>query len=152
MHFLRPSAPAMPTTESALPGRAEVVEVPSQHYVNGASLTGPWPDGTKTAIFAFGCFWGAEKDFWETPGVISTAVGYVGGLTPNPTYREVCTGRTGHAEAVLVAYDPAMVTYEQLLKRFWEHHDPTQGMRQGNDVGTQYRSAIYTLDDEQLAA
>jgi peptide-methionine (S)-S-oxide reductase len=142
----------MPTADEALPGRAESIEVPLRHYVNGQSLTGPWPDGTKTAIFAFGCFWGAEKDFWQTPGVISTAVGYAGGFTQNPTYREVCSGRTGHAEAVLVAYDPAKVSYEQLLKVFWENHDPTQEMRQGNDVGTQYRSAIYALDDEQLAA
>ncbi len=126
--------------------------VPARHHVNGASLTGPWPDGTRTAIFALGCFWGAEKDFWQTPGVISTAVGYAGGFTPNPTYEEVCSGRTGHAESVLVAYDPARVTYEQLLKVFWEHHDPTQGMRQGNDSGTQYRSAIYTADAEQQRA
>jgi peptide-methionine (S)-S-oxide reductase len=142
----------MPTANEALPGRAEAMEVPLRHYVNGQSLTGPWPDGTKTAIFAFGCFWGAEKDFWQTPGVISTAVGYAGGYTQNPTYREVCSGRTGHAEAVLVAYDPTKVSYEQLLKVFWESHDPTQGMRQGNDHGTQYRSAIYALDEEQLAA
>jgi peptide-methionine (S)-S-oxide reductase len=128
------------------------MDVPARHFVNGASLTGPWPDGTKTAIFALGCFWGAEKDFWETPGVVSTAVGYVGGFTPNPTYNEVCSGRTGHSEAVLVAYDPAKVSYEELLKVFWENHDPTQGMRQGNDVGTQYRSAIFTFDDEQRAA
>jgi len=152
MQFLRPSAPRMPTAADALPGRSETMAVPAHHFVNGESLTGPWPDGTKTAIFALGCFWGAEKDFWQTPGVVSTAVGYVGGFTPNPSYREVCTGGTGHAEAVLVAYDPAKVSYEQLLKVFWEHHDPTQGMRQGNDVGTQYRSAIYAVDDEQLAA
>ena len=152
MQFLRPSAPRMPTADDALPGRSEAMAVPPRHFVNGASLTGPWPDGTKTAIFALGCFWGAEKDFWQTPGVVSTAVGYVGGFTPNPTYREVCTGKTGHAEGVLVAYDPSTVSYEQLLKVFWEHHDPTQGMRQGNDVGTQYRSAIYAVDDEQLAA
>ena len=152
MQFFRRTEPTIPTASDALPGRSETVDVPDRHYVNGASLTGPWPDGTKTAIFALGCFWGAEKDFWQTPGVVSTAVGYVGGSTPNPTYREVCSGRTGHAEAVLVAYDPAKVSYEQLLKVFWEHHDPTQGMRQGNDVGTQYRSAIYPLDDEQLAA
>jgi peptide-methionine (S)-S-oxide reductase len=126
--------------------------VPARHYVNGAPLRGPWPDGTRTAIFALGCFWGAEKDFWETPGVISTAVGYAGGFTPNANYREVCTGRTGHAEAVLVAYDPKRISYEELLKVFWEHHDPTQGMRQGNDVGSQYRSAIYTTDADQLAA
>jgi peptide-methionine (S)-S-oxide reductase len=120
--------------------------------VNGKPLRGPWPDGTRTAIFALGCFWGAEKDFWETPGVISTAVGYAGGSTPNANYREVCTGRTGHAEAVLVAYDPKRISYEELLRIFWENHDPTQGNRQGNDVGTQYRSAIWATDDEQLAA
>jgi peptide-methionine (S)-S-oxide reductase len=124
--------------------------IPDRHYVNGASLTPPWPDGTRTAIFAMGCFWGAEKDFWQTPGVISTAVGYAGGQTPNANYGEVCSGRTGHAEAVLVAYDPSKVSYEELLKVFWENHDPTQGMRQGNDVGTQYRSAIFATDDEQL--
>ncbi|HET9344693.1 MAG TPA: peptide-methionine (S)-S-oxide reductase MsrA [Candidatus Limnocylindrales bacterium] len=152
MQFFRRSSPQFPTADEALPGRSEAIEVPANHYVNGASLTGPWPDGTKTALFALGCFWGAEKDFWETPGVVSTAVGYVGGTTPNPTYREVCSGRTGHSEAVLVAYDPTKVSYEELLKVFWENHDPTQGMRQGNDVGTQYRSAIFTLDDEQLAA
>jgi peptide-methionine (S)-S-oxide reductase len=152
MQFFRRTEPTIPTASDALPGRSETIDVPDRHYVNGASLTGPWPDGTKAAIFALGCFWGAEKDFWQTPGVVSTAVGYVGGTTPNPTYREVCSGRTGHAEAVLVAYDPTRVTYDKLLKVFWEHHDPTQGMRQGNDVGTQYRSAIYTLDDEQLAA
>jgi peptide-methionine (S)-S-oxide reductase len=126
--------------------------VPARHVVIGAPLRGPWPDGTRTAIFALGCFWGAEKDFWETPGVVSTAVGYAGGFTPNANYREVCTGRTGHAEAVLVAYDPKRISYEELLKVFWEHHDPTQGMRQGNDVGSQYRSAIYATDAEQLAA
>jgi peptide-methionine (S)-S-oxide reductase len=142
----------MPTAADALPGRSETMAVPAHHFVNGESLTGPWPDGTKTAIFALGCFWGAEKDFWQTPGVVSTAVGYIGGFTPNPSYREVCTGGTGHAEAVLVAYDGTKVSYDQLLKVFWEHHDPTQGMRQGNDVGTQYRSAIYAVDDEQLAA
>jgi len=142
----------MPTPEEALKGRTDPIVPPKSHYVNGASLTGPWPDGTQTAVFGLGCFWGAEKDFWQTPGVVSTAVGYVGGITPNPTYREVCSGKTGHAEAVLVAYDPTKVSYDKLLKVFWEHHDPTQGMRQGNDVGTQYRSAIYALDDEQLAA
>jgi peptide-methionine (S)-S-oxide reductase len=126
--------------------------IPDRHFVNGAPIAGPWPDGTRTAVFALGCFWGAEKDFWQTPGVVSTAVGYTGGFTPNPTYEEVCSGRTGHAEAVLVAYDPARVSYEELLRVFWEHHDPTQGMRQGNDVGTQYRSAIYTADAEQRAA
>jgi peptide-methionine (S)-S-oxide reductase len=142
----------MPSSTDALPGRAEPLPVPDRHFVNGASLRGAWPDGTKTAIFALGCFWGAEKDFWQTPGVISTAAGYAGGLTPNPTYQEVCSGRTGHAEAVLVAYDPARVSYDELLRVFWEHHDPTQGMRQGNDSGTQYRSAIFATDDEQLRA
>ena len=151
MQFLR-HAPALPSPSDALPGRSDPVAIPDRHFVNGASLVGPWPEGTKTAIFAMGCFWGAEKDFWQTPGVVSTAVGYAGGFTPNATYGEVCSGRTGHAEAVLVAYDPARVSYEQLLKVFWEHHDPTQGMRQGNDVGTQYRSAIYATDDEQLRA
>jgi len=151
MQFLFRS-PTMPSASSALPGRSDAMPVPDRHAVNGASLTGPWPDGTKTAIFALGCFWGAEKDFWETPGVISTAVGYAGGFTPNPTYREVSTGQTGHAESVLVAYDPSKVTYEELLRVFWEHHDPTQGHRQGNDVGTQYRSAIFTTDDAQQRA
>ena len=152
MQFFRRSTPSLPTPDTALPGRPEAMDVSDHHFVNGASLTGPWPDGTKTAIFALGCFWGAEKDFWQTPGVVSTAVGYIGGFTPNPTYREVCSEKTGHAEAVLVAYDPTKVSYEQLLKVFWEHHDPTQGMRQGNDIGTSYRSAIYATDDEQLAA
>jgi len=128
------------------------MDVPQHHYVNGASLTGPWPDGTKTAIFALGCFWGAEQDFWQVPGVISTAVGYAGGFTPNPTYREVCSERTGHAESVLVAYDPKQVSYDQLLMIFWENHDPTQGMRQGNDMGTQYRSAIFVRDEAQRVA
>ena len=148
--FRRPSA--LPTPAQALPGRAEPLPVPEHHYVNGASLTGPWPEGTKTAIFGMGCFWGAEKDFWQTPGVVSTAVGYAGGSTPNANYREVCSGQTGHAEVVLVAYDPKRVSYEQLLKVFWEHHNPTQGMRQGNDVGTQYRSLIYTTSDDQQRA
>ncbi len=151
MQFFRRSQ-SMPSPTDSLPGRAEPLSVPDRHFVNGAPLRAPWPDGTKTAIFALGCFWGAEKDFWQTPGVISTAVGYAGGYTPNPTYEEVCSERTGHAEAVLVAYDPARVSFEELLKVFWEHHDPTQGMRQGNDMGTSYRSAIYTTDDEQLKA
>jgi peptide-methionine (S)-S-oxide reductase len=142
----------MVSPTDALTGRSEPLAVPDRHFVNGAPLRGPWPDGTKTAIFAFGCFWGAEKDFWQTPGVISTAVGYAGGFTPNPTYEEVCSERTGHAESVLVAYDPSRVSYEDLLKVFWENHDPTQGMRQGNDTGTSYRSAIYATDDEQLKA
>jgi peptide-methionine (S)-S-oxide reductase len=148
MQFLFRS-PSMPAADKALPGRPDAMEVPARHFINGASLTGPWPEGTRTAVFALGCFWGAEKDFWETPGVVSTAVGYAGGFTPNPTYREVSSGMTGHSEAVLVAYDPSKVTYEQLLQVFWEHHDPTQGYRQGNDVGTQYRSAIFTADEEQ---
>jgi len=148
MQFLFRS-PSMPSAKKALPGRTESMAVPARHFVNGASLTGPWPDGTKTAIFGLGCFWGAEKDFWQTPGVISTAVGYAGGFTPNANYREVCTGQTGHAEVVLVAYDPTRISYEQLLKTFWEDHDPTQGFRQGNDIGTQYRSIILTTDDEQ---
>jgi len=148
MQFLFRS-PSMPSAESALPGRDQPIAVPPRHFVNGASLTGPWPDGTRTVIFGLGCFWGAEKDFWETPGVVSTAVGYAGGFTPNANYKEVCSGRTGHAEVVLVAYDPSKVSFEQLLKVFWEAHDPTQAMRQGNDVGTQYRSVIFTTDDEQ---
>ena len=152
MQFLFRS-PSMPTPDTALPGRNDPMALANdRHFINGASLTGPWPDGTKTAIFGLGCFWGAEKDFWETPGVISTAVGYAGGFTPNANYREVSSGQTGHAEAVLVAYDPSKVSYEKLLKLFWENHDPTQGNRQGNDMGTQYRSAIYTTDDAQRRA
>ena len=139
----------MPSPEDALKGRSEPIVVPQRHFVNGASLTGPWPEGTQTAVLGLGCFWGAEKDFWQTPGVISTAVGYSGGYTPNPTYEEVCSERTGHAEVVLVAYDPSRVSYEQLLKVFWEHHDPTQGMRQGNDVGSSYRSLIEVGSDEE---
>jgi peptide-methionine (S)-S-oxide reductase len=151
MQFLFRS-PSMPTPADALPGRDAPLPLTNRHYVNGASLTGPWPDGTRTAIFALGCFWGPEKDFWQTPGVVSTAVGYAGGFTPNADYREVCSGKTGHAEVVLVAFDPARITYEQLLQMFWENHDPTQGMRQGNDMGTQYRSAIFTVDAAQQAA
>ena len=144
---------AMVSEAEALPGRTDqTMPVPETHFVNGHPLQGPWPEGFKTAVFGLGCFWGAEKLFWNIPGVWSTAVGYAGGYTPNPTYEEVCSGRTGHAEVVLVVYDPAVVTYEQLLKAFWEDHDPSQGMRQGNDVGTQYRSAVYTIDDEQRAA
>jgi len=144
--------PHMVSPDEALPGRDTPMPVPPTHHANGAALQPPWPEGVQTAIFAMGCFWGAERAFWKTPGVYSTAVGYCGGYTPNPTYREVCSGRTGHTEAVLVAFDPAEVTYEQLLKVFWEGHDPTQGMRQGNDVGTQYRSAVYTLGDAQAEA
>ena len=142
----------MPTPEEALPGRAEKMPVPARHFVNGHPLEPPFPAGTKLALFGLGCFWGAEKKFWQTPGVFTTAVGYAAGLTPNPTYREVCTGRTGHNEVVLVAFDPAQISYEDLLRIFWESHDPTQGMRQGNDAGTQYRSGIYVFDAEQRAA
>jgi peptide-methionine (S)-S-oxide reductase len=141
--------PKMPNPDQILPGRAQVMSVPEAHYVNGRTLTPPYPDGLELAMFALGCFWGAEKDFWQTPGVYVTAAGYAGGSTPNPTYHEVCTGHTGHAEVVRVVFDPKQISYEQLLKVFWEHHDPTQGMRQGNDVGTQYRSAIYTYGDDQ---
>lgn len=144
--------PEMVSPDAALPGRAESMPVPAQHFVNGAPLTPPWPEGTSTAVFALGCFWGAERAFWRLDGVVSTAVGYTAGYTPNPTYQEVCSGRTGHTEAVLVVFDPARISYEELLSTFWESHDPTQGFRQGNDVGTQYRSGIYTLDDHQLAA
>ena len=143
----------LPTPEQALPGRADYpYDVPSTHVVTGNSLLPPFPAGLATAVFALGCFWGEEKAFWQVPGVWSTAVGYTGGSTPYPTYEEVCSGRTGHAEAVLVVFDPEQVSYEQLLQVFWEAHDPTQGMRQGNDVGTQYRSAIYYGSEEQRAA
>ena len=141
--------PSMPKPADALPGRTEPMPGLTTHYVNGHPLLPPYPDGLEVADFAFGCFWGAEKDFWETPGVWVTAVGYAGGYTPNPTYREACTGKTGHAETVRVVFDPKLVSYEQLLKVFWESHDPTQGMRQGNDIGTQYRSAIFTHSAEQ---
>jgi peptide-methionine (S)-S-oxide reductase len=139
----------MPERDQALPGRETAMPVPEQHFVNGNPLHGPFPENLEKAVFGLGCFWGAERRFWETTGVFTTAAGYAGGVTPNPTYEEVCTGDTGHTEVVLVVYDPVFVSYEQLLKVFWESHDPTQGMRQGNDVGTQYRSAIYTLDDNQ---
>jgi peptide-methionine (S)-S-oxide reductase len=142
----------LPTEVEALPGRSERMPTPEQHFVSGARITPPYPEHLKTALFGMGCFWGAEKKFWQTPGVYSTAVGYAGGHTPNPTYREVCSGLTGHTEVVLVVYDPRLVSYMQLLRVFWENHDPTQGMRQGNDTGTQYRSAIYAYDDDQLAA
>src|SRR5207253_2853695 len=134
----------------ALAGRTDqTMPVPEHHFVNGKPLVGPWPDGFETAVFGLGCFWGAERKFWETPGVYTTAVGYAGGSTPNANYREVCTGMTGHNEVVLVVYDPKQLSYADLLKVFWEAHDPTQGMRQGNDAGTQYRSGIYTYNDEQ---
>jgi peptide-methionine (S)-S-oxide reductase len=142
----------LPTPQDALKGRAEKMPVPARHDVLDAALSGPFPAGLETAMFALGCFWGAEKKFWQVPGVYTTAVGYAAGITPNPTYREVCSGMTGHAEVVLVVFDPTRVTYDELLKLFWESHDPTQGMRQGNDVGTQYRSGIYFYSDAQRAA
>jgi peptide-methionine (S)-S-oxide reductase len=142
----------LPAREDALPGRAQPIPTAETHFVSGRPLKGPWPEGVETAVFGLGCFWGAERLFWETDGVFVTAAGYAGGATPNPTYKEVCSGLTGHAEVVLVAYQPARVGYEALLKLFWESHDPTQGMRQGNDVGTQYRSAIYAVTPAQRAA
>ena len=142
----------MPSADDALPGRATRMKVPSAHFVNGHRLEPPYPAGLKTAMFGLGCFWGAEKLFWNLPGVYSTAAGYAGGLTPNPSYEEVCTGLTGHNEAVRVVYDPSEIGYEDLLRAFWEAHDPTQGMRQGNDLGTQYRSGIYVNDDAERKA
>jgi peptide-methionine (S)-S-oxide reductase len=139
----------LPSPEEALPGRSERMCVPESHFVNGAPLEAPFPEGTELAVFGLGCFWGAERKFWKTRGVVSTCVGYAGGFTPNPTYQEVCSGGTGHTEVVRVAFDPKKVTYEELLRVFWESHDPTQGMRQGNDAGTQYRSAIYARGEEQ---
>jgi peptide-methionine (S)-S-oxide reductase len=134
----------MPSADEALPGREDTMPVPARHLVNDTPLEPPFPEGFETAVFGLGCFWGAERKFWQAEGVYTTAVGYAGGFTPNPTYEEVCSGRTGHAEVVLVVFDPAKIGYDELLRIFWESHDPTQGMRQGNDVGTQYRSAIYT--------
>lgn len=142
----------LPTADTALPGRPEPIPTAQTHFVNGHALKGPYPDGLETAIFAMGCFWGVERIFWKIPGVYVTAAGYSGGITPNPTYEETCTGRTGHTEVVLVVFDPKVVTYEALLKTFWENHDPTQGMRQGGDIGTQYRSGIYVTNDAQAAA
>jgi peptide-methionine (S)-S-oxide reductase len=139
----------LPSAEDALPGRDATMPVPAAHAVLGTPLTPPFPEGIEVAYFGLGCFWGAERAFWTLPGVYTTAVGYQGGVTPNPSYEEVCSGRTGHTEAVLVAFDPTKISYEELLKAFWEAHDPTEGMRQGNDVGTQYRSAVYTVGDEQ---
>jgi peptide-methionine (S)-S-oxide reductase len=147
MAFLR--EPRMPTPEEALPGRAESVPVPSAHFVNGHALEPPFPDGMERALFGMGCFWGAERMFWQQPGVYTTAVGYAAGFTANPTYQEVCSGRTGHAEVVLVVFDPKVTSFARMLSVFWQGHDPTQGMRQGNDVGTQYRSGIYCTSPEQ---
>ncbi|MCR6632299.1 MAG: peptide-methionine (S)-S-oxide reductase MsrA [Magnetospirillum sp.] len=152
MSLFGPSKTRMVTPAEALPGRAEPMPVPATHAVLGSSLVPPFPQGCETAIFAMGCFWGAERKFWTLPGVHTTAVGYVGGFTRNPTYEEVCSGRTGHTEAVLVAFYPAVIPYEALLTVFWENHDPTQGMRQGNDIGTQYRSGIYVASPEQRVA
>jgi peptide-methionine (S)-S-oxide reductase len=152
MRFFGTSKTAMVEPSEALPGRAHEVFVPERHEVLGTPLRGPFPEGVETAILGMGCFWGAERIFWQAPGVYTTAVGYAGGITPNPSYEEVCSGRTGHFEAVLVAYDTGATGYEEMLKLFWEGHDPTQGMRQGNDAGTQYRSAILWQDDAQRAA
>lgn len=142
----------LPTAADALPGRAEQVKVPKAHFVNGAPIQPPFPDGMETIIFGLGCFWGAERIFWQADGVYSTAVGYAAGISPNPTYEEVCSGRTGHNEVVLVVYDPAKISIEALMKRFWEGHNPTQGMRQGNDTGTQYRSGVYCTTTAQKRA
>jgi len=150
--FARQDKTRMPGRDEALPGREESLPVPETHYVNGNPLKGPFPEGLEQAVFGMGCFWGAERLFWELPGVYTTAVGYAGGFTPNADYREVCSGGTGHAEVVLVVFDPEQVSYETLLKTFWESHDPTQGMRQGNDIGSQYRSAIYTFGETQAEA
>jgi peptide-methionine (S)-S-oxide reductase len=149
--FMR-KALEMPTQESALPGREQPIRTAERHFINGRPLKGPYPEGAQMAQFAMGCFWGVERMYWGVPGVWVTAVGYAGGITPNPTYEEVCSGRTGQTETVLVVFEPQNVTYEDLLKVFWEGHDPTQGMRQGNDVGTQYRSAIFTYDEAQKLA
>src|SRR6201987_2236637 len=151
--LFRRKTSALPSAAEALPGRAAPIPTATTHYVNGRALKPPYPDGLEQAVFGLGCFWGAERKFWELDdGIFTTAVGYAGGITPNPTYEEVCSGRTGHTEAVLVVFDPKKVSYERLLKTFWENHNPTQGMRQGNDVGTQYRSAIYTANDAQRKA
>ncbi len=139
----------LPSRSEAMPGRDTEMSVPDRHFVNGNPLQGPFPDNMQRAVFGLGCFWGAERRFWESAGVYTTAVGYAGGVTPNPTYEEVCSGATGHTEVVLVVFDPAFTNYETMLQVFWESHDPTQGMRQGNDIGTQYRSAVYTINDEQ---
>jgi peptide-methionine (S)-S-oxide reductase len=150
--FSRKTKSELPSRENALPGRDTPVPVPDVHFVSKRPLKPPFPDNMRQAVFGLGCFWGAERLFWEQPGVYTTAAGYAGGYTPNPSYQEVCTGQTGHNEVVLVVFDPAVISYEQLLMLFWEGHDPTQGMRQGNDVGTQYRSGIYTFSDDQQRA
>ena len=150
--FSSPMKLRLPAPDQALPGRAEAMPVPATHYVNGHPLEPPFPAGLEQAVFGMGCFWGAERTFWQAPGVYSTAVGYAGGYTPNPTYREVCSGMTGHTEVVLVVFDPAVTSYDEMLRIFWENHDPTQGMRQGNDIGTQYRSAVYTYSPGQQRA
>jgi peptide-methionine (S)-S-oxide reductase len=151
--FSRKDKTQLPTAEEALPGRpTRPFTVPATHFVLGTPLEPPFPQGMEQAIFGMGCFWGAERKFWEAPGVYTTAVGYAGGITPNPTYEEVCSGRTGHTEAVLVVFDPKVTSYAEMLRVFWENHDPTQGMRQGNDIGTQYRSAIYTFSEAQATA
>jgi peptide-methionine (S)-S-oxide reductase len=152
MRFFSRPDPSMVDTASALPGRERAMDVPALHEVLGTPLKPPFPEGFEQAVFGMGCFWGEEKVFWEAPGVYTTAVGYAGGFTTNPTYEEVCSGRTGHTEAVLVVFDPAVTSYEKMLKLFWEGHDPTQGLRQGNDVGSQYRSAIYWRDEAQRTA
>ena len=146
----KPRKTSMPTASDALPGRLQALAVPEKHFVNGNRLAPPFPAGLELALFGMGCFWGAERLFWELPGVWSTSVGYAGGFTPNPSYPEVCSGDTGHTEVVRVVFDPKRIRYSELLKAFWESHDPTQGMRQGGDVGTQYRSAIYAIGDRQL--
>jgi peptide-methionine (S)-S-oxide reductase len=151
MHLFSRHKTATIDSADALPGRSDAIRVPDRHDVLGTPLKPPFPEGLEQAVFGMGCFWGAERIFWQAPGVYTTAVGYAGGYTPNPSYEEVCSARTGHAEVVLVVFDPKQTSYDAILKLFWENHDPTQGMRQGNDVGTQYRSAIYTTTDAQLA-
>jgi peptide-methionine (S)-S-oxide reductase len=152
MSFFLSHKTRMVDAESALPGRSQEIPVPERHFVLDTPLKPPFPEGTQTLVVGMGCFWGAERVFWQTPGVYTTAVGYAGGFTPNPTYEEVCSGGTGHTEVVLVAFDPSEISLEDVLRLFWENHDPTQGMRQGNDVGTQYRSAVYVADEAQRAA